>query len=143
MTERSVLADYIAIYENLGDADLAQLEKLVTSDIRFKDPFNDIQGVEALRRLLRKTLDDIEEPSFKVLGIWHRSDDGTVLLKWRFSGRVPVLKQWQVEGISEIRFNSNGLISGHIDYWDAAEFFYARLPVIGPILRRIGRRLSI
>ena len=33
--------------------------------------------------------------------------------------------------------------SDNIDYWDAAEGFYGRLPVIGSILRRIAKRLAI
>ena len=134
---------YIALYENLAEADLGGLDALVTPDVRFKDPFNDLRGVEPLRKLLVKTLEDVAEPHFEVEGVWRRDADATVILMWRFSGRVPVLNKWEVRGLSHIGFAPDGRIASHIDYWDAAEGFYARLPLLGAIVRRVGRRLSI
>ena len=139
----SMLDAYIALYENLSEADLDRLETLVTPDIRFKDPFNDLRGVGPLRKLLVKTLEDVVDPQFEVEGIWRRDADATVVLMWRFSGRVPVLNEWKVRGLSHIGFAPDGRIASHVDYWDAAEGFYARLPVLGAIVRRVGRRLSI
>ena len=139
----SMLDAYIALYENLSEADLDRLETLVTPDVRFKDPFNDLRGVEPLRKLLVKTLEDVADPRFEVEGVWRREADATVVLMWRFSGRVPVLNKWEVRGLSHIGFAPDGRIASHVDYWDAAEGFYARLPVLGAIVRRVGRRLSI
>ena len=138
-----VLRDYIALYEKLPTADLGQLERLVTPDVRFKDPFNDLHGIENLRAILTKTLEDVGEPSFTVDGIWRSEEEATVILRWRFSGKVPVLKSWQVVGLTHLGFAPDGRICSHVDYWDAAEGFYARLPVIGSILRWIAKRLAV
>jgi len=35
-----------------------------------------------------------------------------------------------------------GKVVEHIDYWDAAEQVYERLPLLGPILRRVRQRLG-
>ena len=37
----------------------------------------------------------------------------------------------KLDGISEIKFNQNGKIFSHIDYWDSYNQFYIKLPYIG------------
>jgi hypothetical protein len=39
-------------------------------------------------------------------------------------------------------FNDRGLVSEHVDYWDASEQFYMKLPVIGSILRFIRNKAA-
>jgi steroid delta-isomerase len=52
-------------------------------------------------------------------------------------------RAWRIEGVSMVRFDAEERVVEHIDYWDAAEQFYGRLPVIGTLLRGIGRRLQL
>lgn len=132
---------YIRMFENLSTETIAGMDAFVCPHIRFKDPFNDITGIERFRALLDKTLSDVTEPSFDVT---HRAWDGDVLfLRWTFQGRVRVLGDWIVTGMSEIRFDAQGRVCEHIDHWDAAEQFYERLPVVRGVLRVIKRRLRV
>jgi steroid Delta-isomerase len=43
-------------------------------------------------------------------------------------------------GASQLRFAPDGRIAYHRDYWDAAEELYAKLPVIGTLMRFLQRR---
>lgn len=48
-----------------------------------------------------------------------------------------------IDGVSEVRFDSVGLITAHIDYWDAARQLYEKLPLLGGVLRMIRHRLAV
>jgi len=43
-------------------------------------------------------------------------------------------------GSSHLRFNSDGLVEYHRDYWDASEELYEKLPVIGFVLKALKKR---
>lgn len=120
---------------------LEGIEKFVSVDIQFKDPFNDLAGIDAFRRLLVKTLNEVKDPKFQVT---HRAwTDDVLFLRWSFLGEVKGINHWSVQGMSEIRFDERGLVCQHIDHWDASEQFYAKLPIIGTIIRLIRRRLQV
>jgi len=131
---------YLRFYETMEPHSLDQLDALVTPDVRFADPFNDVRGPEAMRRIFRHMFEKVQGSRFYVT---YKAFDGNVLLvRWRFSGHVQVLgrEPWVVEGVSEIHIDSDGRISAHIDHWDAAAQFYERLPLVGPLFRFIRRR---
>lgn len=131
---------YIRFYETLSPATLPQLETVVTADIRFKDPFNDVRGIAAYRTVLAKMFDSVPDVRFKVLR--HGPVNDVYVLRWTCDGTIKAMgkQPWHVDGMSELRFGADGKVSEHIDYWDAAQQFYERLPVIGGVLRFIRRR---
>lgn len=118
------------------------LDSVVTADVRFRDPFNEVVGVEAYRRLLAKVFEAVPDVRFTVS---HQAVDGEMcFLRWRCTGTLKAMatKPWLVESMSELRFGPDGCARGRIDHWDAAQQFYERLPIIGGLLRLIWRRLS-
>jgi steroid delta-isomerase len=46
-----------------------------------------------------------------------------------------------VHGATHLRFAPDGRIRSHRDYWDAAGELYAKLPVLGVLMRMVQRRL--
>jgi steroid delta-isomerase len=44
-----------------------------------------------------------------------------------------------VRGASHLRFDAAGKVVLHRDYWDAAEELYAKLPLIGCVMRGLQR----
>ena len=82
----------------------------------------------------------MKDPKFTVT---HRAWSNDILfLRWSFQGEIKGLNHWKVEGMSEVRFDEQGLVCQHIDHWDASEQIYAKLPLIGTIIRLIRRRLK-
>jgi len=132
---------YARAYEGLTPDTIDDLLTLTAPDIRFKDPFNDLRGQDALRGLFRHMFQATRDPRFVVRHAVLSGDTG--LLRWDFSAEMRGLGQWQVEGMSEIRFDADNRIALHIDHWDAAEQFYEKLPVIGWLLRLIRRRMRV
>ena len=120
---------------------LEGIEDFVSVDIKFKDPFNDLSGLDSFRRLLVKTLNEVKGLKFEVT---HRAwTEDILFLRWSFQGEVRGLNYWKVEGMSEINFDERGLVCRHVDHWDAAGQFYEKLPLIGTIIRIIRSRLQV
>jgi steroid delta-isomerase len=133
-------AAWIALFTELDRAEVpstGRLAEIASEGVRFRDPFNDLRGVESLRRLLLHTKERLPGAQFRV---WDTAWSGsTAYLKWRMTARVRLLGDWRVEGMSEVRFGPDGRVEEHLDYWDAAGQFYGRLPLIGPLLRLLAR----
>ena len=141
MTNADSCEQYIRLFEELSMERLEGIEDFVSVDIKFKDPFNELSGLDAFRRLLIKTLNDVKGLKFEVT---HRAwTEDVLFLRWSFQGEVKGLNNWRVEGMSEINFDERGLICQHIDHWDAAGQFYEKLPLIGTIIRIIRSRLKV
>jgi steroid delta-isomerase len=141
MTNADSCEQYIRLFEELSMERLEGIEDFVSVDIKFKDPFNELSGLDAFRNLLVKMLNDVRGLKFKVT---HRAwTEDVLFLRWSFQGEVKGLNYWRVEGMSEINFDERGLICQHIDHWDAAGQFYEKLPLIGTIIRIIRSRLKV
>lgn len=131
---------YVGFFETISSRGLERLSLLTTQDVRFKDPFNDICGQAALRGVLAHMIETCHDLRFVVT---HRAWDGdTAFLRWRFTATIARLGTWDVTGVSEVTLDDAGRVAAHVDYWDAAEHVYIRMPVIGAALRAIRRRLA-
>lgn len=128
-------------FETLTLAALDGIDEIYAPEARFKDPFNDVQGVSAIRHVYAHMFDTLDAPGFVVLD--SISADGRCCLIWqlrfnqRGSGRLRV-----VHGASHLRFAPDGRIEMHRDYWDPAEELYEQVPVLGGLMRAIKRRLA-
>lgn len=124
-------------FETLSREALADIERFYADDAWFKDPFNEVTGVEAIGRVFVHMFDRLGDPRFRVLERWQ--DAHGAMLTWEFSFRLRGHTEL-VRGASHLRFAPDGRISYHRDYWDAAEEFYAKLPLLGPLMRLLQRR---
>ena len=132
---------YIRLFEEISQERLIGIEAFVSDDIHFKDPFNDLKGIKQFHKLLVKMLREVRNPQFNVT---HKAwSNGILFLRWSFNGKVKFFGNWHIEGMSEIRFDSEGLVSEHLDYWDASENFYSKIPFIGTVIRFIRGRLKV
>lgn len=125
-------------YETLTPAALADLGQLYAPDARFKDPFNEVVGIAAIRRIFAHMFATTEAPRFEVTDCIEQG--GQAMLGWtfRFALRGRALT---VRGVTHLRFDADGLVTLHRDYWDAAEELYEKLPLLGGLMRAIRRRL--
>ncbi len=131
---------YRRFLETLTPETLATLPDQVTEAVRFKDPFNDVRGVDAMMRVFQHMFENVSDIRFTV---HHAMADGdTCLMAWRFEGRLPS-GRWGFDGTSVIRFAADGRVTEHIDHWDAARDFYERLPIIGWLLGKVRRKLAV
>lgn len=132
----------IAFYENLVPADAERFGEFYTDDAFFKDPFNEVRGVEAIQRIFRHMFKQVEAPRFRV-GERIVDPRGDVVLVWELWYRSRLLGGEQVmRGVSHLRFAADGRVNYHRDYWDASEELYAKVPVLGSLMRLLRRGLA-
>ena len=132
----------VRFYRDLKPEDLAHFPEFYTADAYFKDPFNEVRGMDAIQRIFAHMFGQMAEPRFHVTDQW-QSENGAVLL-WDFTFRMkrgPTSLQI-IHGATHLRFATDGRVNSHRDYWDAAEELYEKLPLIGVLMRFLRRRMS-
>jgi hypothetical protein len=137
------LKNYVQAYENLTQQNFKErLGRCFASDVFFKDPFNEAHGKEAALRIFEHMYQQVSDSAFEVLTAVP-DEEGSALLYWRFKFRRSGKHDLQViEGMSRVVFNERGLVGTHIDYWDAGENVYAKIPILGWFVKRIAKALS-
>ena len=137
------VARVVAFFEALTPADLGRIGEFYTDDARFKDPFNEVQGQAAIKKIFAHMYIALHEPRFSVRDIVAEGDQ--CFLTWdflfRFKRFSPTVEQC-VRGGSHIVFGDDGRIALHRDYWDAAEELYEKLPAVGSLMRWLKRRAN-
>ncbi len=134
----NALAAWGEAWERLTPETIPALLALADPAILFRDPFQEIRGREGLDRMLRHMFATVAEPRFTVTDRAEGAEAG--YLRWVFTiASGPVRR---IEGVSEIRFGASGLVAAHLDHWDSGSQVYARLPLLGAVIRAVSRRLA-
>ncbi len=136
------LADYCRLFAGLRPADLDRFQDVYTPDARFKDPFNDVRGLEAIQAVFRHMFAVADSPRFEVLEQVPAGAVGYVRWRFRFATRGSSPREWAIDGVSRIAFAADGRVEEHIDYWDPVEGLYGRLPGVGWLYRLPRRWLA-
>lgn len=135
------LETYARFFEELTKANAGGLARLAIPDVRFKDPFNDFRDRHRLIRLFTHMFDKLDDPRFVVRD--QAMGSSAAYLRWTFTFRVKGRPQvWSIDGMSEVMFDEAGLVTSHVDHWDAGEQFYEKLPVLGALMRVVKRRMA-
>jgi len=124
----------VSFYESLEPGTLSRLADFYAVDARFKDPFNEVQGVDAIRRIFEHMFATLHRPHFFVTG--RVVDARRAVLIWIFRFGTGDDARC-IRGATHLEFDERGYITLHRDYWDAAEELYAPLPLIGWLVRRL------
>ncbi|MDR7269726.1 ketosteroid isomerase-like protein [Pelomonas saccharophila] len=131
----------VQAYTGLTRESLPALLSLYHAQASFKDPFNDVLGRPAIERIFSQMFEELHEPRFVVQTA--ATEGNEAFLGWEMHFRRQARgAPMTIRGASHLRYSSAGLVFVHRDYWDAAEELYAKLPVLGLLMRALQRRLS-
>lgn len=131
----------IVWFETLDPASLGRVGEFYAREAFFKDPFNEVRGVEGVRRVFAHMFEQVVEPRFRVTE--RVVADNGAMLAWDFTFRLrPGSALITVHGATHLRLDAQGLVGHHRDYWDTGEELYAKLPLLGAMMRLLRRRLS-
>ena len=128
-------ADY---FERIAPDTLDELGVLLADDVVFIDPFNRIEGREAMVGVFAYMFETMTNPRFEVLDVALSSSGA--YLKWRMTGKVKSAPNmpFDILGMSEVVFDDAGKVILHHDHWDSASQLLSHLPYIGWVTRRIS-----
>jgi ketosteroid isomerase-like protein len=129
-------------FEALTPASLDRLGTVYADDAWFKDPFNEVQGLAAVRRVFEHMFRQVDGPRFVVTRAIEGGDDAFLTWDFRFRLHGRPDEEQIVHGATHIQFAADGRVSRHRDYWDAAEELYEKLPVLGTLMRWLKRRAA-
>ena len=137
----------VVAFESLSPDSVKTLGHWYAGDARFKDPFKEVQGVEAIEAIFEHMFDSLYEPRFVVTD--RIVQDAQCFLVWDFVFRFKTMDTQTVQcirGGSHLKFgpDSDGAwrITLHRDYWDAAEELYEKLPLVGGLMRWLKKRVN-
>ena len=143
MDTRQATHHLATFFETLSPQSVSQLHTLYDAQAKFKDPFNEVQGLPEIERIFRHMYVALDQPHFVVTG--QVVDGAQAFLTWEFRfrfKRFDTTTEQVIRGGSHLVLAADGRISDHRDYWDAAEELYEKLPVVGRLMRWLKRRAN-
>lgn len=134
--------ELVRFYETLTPADVDRFPEFYAEEAYFKDPFNEVSGIDAIQGIFGHMFRQVGEPRF-VVDERIVSANGAMLV-WRFHFRI---RPWcgellTLRGVSHLKFDADGKVNFHRDYWDAAEELYMKLPGLGLLMRGLQKALG-
>ena len=126
--KNSIVKNYINLFNNLSPDNIDEFDNLISKDIIFIDPFNNIKGTNAFKNIFYHMFKNVKEPKFFILN--YSINKQRVFLKWKMT--FFAFKSLQtIEGMSELSLNGNGKVVSHTDYWDSLNGLFIKIPFIG------------
>ena len=133
----------VQFFETLKPQDVPRLHELYAAEARFKDPFNEVQGLDAITHIFAYMFEALDGPHFIVTERIVQGQQCFLVWDFRFRFKRFDTETWQtVRGGTHLQFNAQGLVTLHRDYWDAAEELYEKLPLVGGLMRWLKRRAN-
>lgn len=140
MTHDTSLARLVRFFETIDPTSVQQLDSVYTEDVFFKDPFNEVRGLDETKRIFTHMFSQVDAPRFVVTGSVLQGDQA--FLTWDFLFRMKrfASEEQCIRGATHVKFAADGRAHYHRDYWDAAEELYEKLPVVGSLMRWLKRQ---
>ncbi|WP_101674923.1 nuclear transport factor 2 family protein [Alloalcanivorax mobilis] len=131
------LQRFMALYSPLNaDYIQAHLDQVYAPRLYFNDTLVTLYDRQALRKHLLDTAKRLDSMSLDVQRSWHEGED--VFVQWIMEARFSILgsqRQSRTIGISQLRFNKQGQVVFHQDFWDSSQGLDQQIPIVGAVPR--------
>jgi steroid Delta-isomerase len=129
----------VDFFQELAPDTLSRIDRVYAPDACFRDPFNEVSGIEAIKEIYRHMFEQVEQPHFLITARVMQGNEA--FLTWDFLFHM---KRWSsaphcIRGATHLRFGPDGRIQFHRDYWDVAEELYEKIPLLGGVMRVLKR----
>jgi limonene-1,2-epoxide hydrolase len=142
-TEQRAIDRFQALLSDFKAPDFrSRIREVYADEVFFNDTLKTLHGVDAVERHLIATADALESGTVEFVDTV--SADGDYYFRWvmmvRFK-RVARGEEKQSVGMTHVRFDPEGKVLLHQDFWDSAGGLFEHTPVLGWMLRRVRNRL--
>jgi len=134
------LTDLKAWYENLQKTSLDQIGSFYNEDVFFKDPFNEINGRDKLRKIFVHMFENLENPHFVFIDTVENDEEA--FLTWDFFLKFNHM-EYKIHGSSHLKYDKEKIIFYHRDYWDVGEEVLLNVPVVRSFYGFFRKKLSL
>lgn len=118
------------------------IKELYADEFYFNDTFKTYRNLDELSLYLQETAKMVDVTRVEILDV--TKSDTDYYLRWvmhmKFTAKGREVDSRSI-GMTQIRFNDEGKVVLHQDYWDGAEGFYQHLPIVGYIVRKVRSSL--
>lgn len=126
-------------YETLSEESLQDIDKLYAQDAYFKDPFNELNGIDKVHSIFEHMFQNTEESKFIFKETIEQGD--SAFLVWDYE-LVIKGQRYTIHGSSHIKW-SDGKVTYHRDYWDVGEELLLKIPIIKSIYNKFRMKFSV
>jgi hypothetical protein len=137
---RTAVTGFAGLYGDLSVPNVtANARKVYAPGAWFNDTIATEVGIDAIEKYLLKTAEGAEKVSAKINDVAVSGSDCYV--RWTMEIRTKNLAGGQpiiTEGVSQLRFDEQGRIVLHQDFWNPATGIYQHLPLLGPAIRFVN-----
>lgn len=143
--EKAALDRFTTFLKSIGDTPYVRenTRKVYSADAYLDDTLAIHHGSPEIEAYFVKTSETVT--SYEVtIDDTARSGDN-YYIRWTMTFAAPALsggKPVHSVGVSQIRFNREGQVAFHRDFWDSGQNFYAHLPAVGGAVGFVKKRLQ-
>ena len=134
------LTKYKELFLNLNESTLDNIVSYYDENVFFKDPFNEFNGREKLKKLFIHMFITLKNPHFVFIDNIENSEG--VFLTWDFVFSYKE-KLFKIHGSSHLKLNDEEKIVYHRDYWDVGEEILLKIPLIKSLYGFFQSKLSM
>ncbi len=143
--EKAALQRFTSFLQGIGDVKYVRENTLqvYSADAYLDDTLAVHHGAAEIEAYFIKTSETMTDYHVTVDDVARSGNDYYV--RWTMKFAAPALsggKPVTSVGISQVRFNRDGKVAFHQDFWDSGKNFYAHLPVIGGAVGYVSKRLK-
>ncbi len=117
--------------------------KVYASDAYLDDTLVVHHGAADIQAYFVKTSETMTSYKVTIDDVARSGDD--FYFRWTMVFTAPVMSGGEPchsVGISQVRFNREGKVEFHRDFWDSGKNFYGHLPLVGGAVGFVGKRLK-
>ncbi|WP_136806654.1 nuclear transport factor 2 family protein [Desulfosediminicola flagellatus] len=134
---------FLETYKKLNAQHLNLLDDIYSSEIHFIDPVHELRGLTQLHKYFENLYANIHHIQFEFSHPQWMEKEGYVQWLMTFAHpRIHAGQRVTVPGTSFLKFDSANKVYFHRDYFDIGAMLYQHLPIIGPVVKMINRRLA-
>ena len=134
------LTDLKEWFINLNESTLDDIVSYYDANVFFKDPFNEFNGREKLKKLFLHMLITFKNPHFVFIDTIENSEG--IFLTWDFFFSYKE-KLFKIHGSSHLKLNDEEKIVYHRDYWDVGEELLLKIPLIKSLYGLFQNKLAL
>ena len=141
--EQAAIARVKAFLSNLSPENVAATTRDVyAEDAYFNDTLKTLRGVDQIETYLIHTAKTVTSISVDFDDVARSGED--YYFRWRMDFQAPKLDKGGVirtVGMTQIRFNKEGKVVLHQDFWDSSAGLFEHLPVTNQMINAVRKRL--
>lgn len=135
---------FAGLYGDLSVGNVAaNVREVYAADAWFNDTIATEVGIASIEKYLLRTAEGAEAVHARINDVAVSGSDCYV--RWTMEVRTKNLAGGRpivTEGVSQLRFDADGRIILHQDFWNPAAGIYGHLPLLGPAIRFVNRLVA-